>query len=91
MEQIEVSLFTELYSTDDNTVIVPLFDRLVGRYSQKDVYHPETKELLVAAGEILQNKTLKLYAMQVLKRLKFVQFLAALLKAEFVKNVMVVT
>ena len=26
---------TELYNTDDNTVIVPLYDRLVGRYSQK--------------------------------------------------------
>ena len=50
---------TELYNTDDNTVIVPLYDRLVGRYSQKDVYHPETKELLVAAGEIFTEQNAK--------------------------------
>ncbi len=50
---------TELYNTDDNTIIVPLYDRLVGRYSQKDVYHPETKELLVAAGEIFNEQNAK--------------------------------
>ena len=50
---------TELYNTEDNTVIVPLYDRLVGRYSQKDVYHPETKELLVAAGEIFNEQNAK--------------------------------
>ena len=40
---------TELYNNDDKSVIVPLHDRLVGRYSQKDIFHPETKELITEA------------------------------------------
>ena len=35
------------------SVIVPLHDRLVGRYSQKDIFHPETKELIIAGGELI--------------------------------------
>lgn len=34
-----------------NTVIEPLFDRLVGRYSKNDILHPETGELIVAENE----------------------------------------
>ena len=44
---------TELYNNDDKSVIVPLHDRLVGRYSQKDIFHPETKELIIAGGELI--------------------------------------
>lgn len=43
---------TELYN-NDKSVIVPLHDRLVGRYSQKDIFHPETKELIIAGGELI--------------------------------------
>lgn len=46
---------TELYNNDDKSVIVPLHDRLVGRYSQKDIFHPETKELIVGAGEMINE------------------------------------
>ncbi len=46
---------TELYNTSDNSIIVPLYDRLVGRYSQKDVIHPETGEIIVHAGEIMNE------------------------------------
>ena len=46
---------TELYNNDDKSVIVPLHDRLVGRYSQKDIFHPETKELIVGAGEMIDE------------------------------------
>ena len=28
-------------------------DRGVGRYSQKDIFHPETKELIIAGGELI--------------------------------------
>lgn len=44
---------TELYNNDDKSVIVPLYDRLVGRFSQKDIFHPETKELIVGGGELI--------------------------------------
>lgn len=50
---------TELYNTSDNSVIVPLYDRLVGRYSQKDVVHPETGEVLVKAGEMIDEAIAK--------------------------------
>ena len=44
---------TELYNNDDKSVIVPLYDRLVGRFSQKDIFHPETKKLNVSGGELI--------------------------------------
>ena len=50
---------TELYNTSDNSVIVPLYDRLVGRYSQKDIVHPETGETLVKAGEMIDEAIAK--------------------------------
>ncbi len=40
-------------------MIVPLYDRLVGRYSQKDVVHPETGEVLVQAGEMIDEAIAK--------------------------------
>ena len=46
---------TELYNNDDKSVIVPLRDRLVGRFSQKDIFHPETRELIVASGEMISE------------------------------------
>ncbi|WP_270639701.1 DNA-directed RNA polymerase subunit beta' [Longibaculum muris] len=52
-------MVTELYNTSDNSVIVPLYDRLVGRYSQKDIVHPETGEIIVKAGEIMDEATAK--------------------------------
>ena len=50
---------TELYNTSDNSVIVPLYDRLVGRYSQKDIVHPETGEMIVKAGEMMDEAIAK--------------------------------
>ena len=46
-------MVTQLYNTSDNSVIVPLYDRLVGRYSQKDIVNPTTGELIVAAGDLM--------------------------------------
>ena len=50
---------TELYNTADNSVIVPLFDRLVGRYSQKDIYSPVDDHLIVKAGEMMTEAIAK--------------------------------
>jgi DNA-directed RNA polymerase subunit beta' len=36
---------------DNEDIVEPLFDRVLGRTSLQDVYHPETDELLVGAGE----------------------------------------
>ncbi len=52
-------LVTELYNTSDNSVIVPLYDRLVGRCSQKDIYSPLDGELLVKAGEMMDEAIAK--------------------------------
>ncbi len=50
---------TELYNTADNSVIVPLYDRLVGRYSLKDIVHPETGEIIVHANEMIVESLAK--------------------------------
>ena len=50
---------TELYNTDDNTVIVPLYDRLVGRYSKQDVTDPKTGELIIASDEFITDELAK--------------------------------
>lgn len=36
--------------------IVPLFDRIVGRYASKTVWHPETGELIVAAESFISDE-----------------------------------
>ena len=48
-------IVTELYNNDDKSVIVPLRDRLVGRFSQKDIFHPETRELIMVGGELINE------------------------------------
>ena len=37
----------------DKSVIVPLHDRLDGRSTQKDIFHAETNELIIAGGELI--------------------------------------
>ena len=52
-------IVTEMYNTADNSVIVPLYDRLVGRYSLKDIAHPETGEVIVCANEMIDESVAK--------------------------------
>jgi len=52
-------IVTELYNTSDNSVIVPLYDRLVGRHTLKDIVHPETGEVIVKAGEMMNEAIAK--------------------------------
>ena len=42
---------------DNEDIVEPLFDRILGRTSLQDVYHPETDELLVGAGEHIDEVT----------------------------------
>ncbi len=40
---------------EGNEVIESLFDRLTGRFALEDVVHPETGEVVVAAGELIDD------------------------------------
>ncbi|MBL0309983.1 MAG: DNA-directed RNA polymerase subunit beta' [Bacteroidetes bacterium] len=42
---------------DNEDIVEPLFDRILGRTSLLDVLHPETDELLVSAGEEIKEAT----------------------------------
>jgi DNA-directed RNA polymerase subunit beta' len=41
---------------DDTKEIVPLYDRIVGRYASKDVIHPKTKVALVHRNELITEE-----------------------------------
>ena len=43
----------DLYNISDNSIIAPLYDRLVGRNSRVDIFDPKTNELLIAANEMI--------------------------------------
>ncbi len=45
----------EIRSATDDTLIVPLFDRLIGRFSNENITNPETGEVIVARGELITN------------------------------------
>lgn len=49
----------ELYNTADNSIIVPLYDRLVGRYSLKDIIDPNNGEIIVKANEMMNEISAK--------------------------------
>lgn len=42
-----------------NTVIEPLYDRLVGRYTKQDVIDPKTNELIIASDEFITDEIAK--------------------------------
>ena len=48
---------TDLFDTSDNSIIAPLYDRLVGRYTQKDVLHPKTKEMILPRNTLISEET----------------------------------
>jgi len=41
---------------EDKKEIVPLYDRIVGRYASKDVLHPKTKQVLVKRNELITEE-----------------------------------
>jgi DNA-directed RNA polymerase subunit beta' len=41
---------------DDTKEIVPLYDRVVGRYASRDVTHPKTKQVLVKRNELITEE-----------------------------------
>jgi len=44
---------TSLKKNDD--IVEPLYDRILGRTTVHDIYHPDSEELIVAAGELISE------------------------------------
>lgn len=42
--------------TDDGKIIVPLYDRIVGRFASKDIAHPKTKEILAKRNDLITEE-----------------------------------
>ena len=50
------SVVKDIIDTSRNTIVVPLYDRLVGRFSLHDVVDPNTKEVIVEANTMIDEK-----------------------------------
>ncbi len=50
---------SEIRDTSQDAIIVPLFDRLVGRYTVREVIHPETGEVIVGANYLMDEEDAK--------------------------------
>ena len=49
----------EIRDTKKDQVIVPLLDRLIGRYTVREVINPTTGEIIVGANELMDENTAK--------------------------------
>ena len=45
---------------EDGKDIVPLYDRIVGRYASKDIVHPKTKQVLARRNELITEESAQL-------------------------------
>ncbi|QGP91846.1 DNA-directed RNA polymerase subunit beta' [Neomoorella glycerini] len=55
---------------EGNQVIEKMEERLTGRYALEDVYHPETGELLVAAGTMISDEAARAIVAAGIKKVK---------------------
>jgi DNA-directed RNA polymerase subunit beta' len=53
------SIVKDIVNTAQNQVIVKLEERLIGRYSCHDIYHPETGEVIVKGDTLIDEKIAK--------------------------------
>ncbi len=49
----------ELLDRKDNSIIENFFDRIVGRYTKSEIFHPETGELLIGSDEYISDLVAK--------------------------------
>ncbi len=49
----------DIKDTSRDTIITPLFSRLVGRFTIRDVLHPKTKEVIVSGDHLIDEKEAK--------------------------------
>ncbi|MBO5711778.1 MAG: DNA-directed RNA polymerase subunit beta', partial [Acholeplasmatales bacterium] len=52
----EKGMFYEDIIDDSNKVVVPLADRIIGRYAAKDIVNPQTGELIVPRNELISEE-----------------------------------
>ena len=45
----------DLLNDKDNSIIEPLAERILGRFASKRIIHPETKEVILEAGEMISE------------------------------------
>ena len=53
------SIVKDIIDTSNNTVIVKLYDRLVGRYSLYDIVNPQTGEVIVPSNTLISEENAK--------------------------------
>jgi len=53
------SFVQEIVDTSQNTIIVPLFDRLIGRFACHDIFNPENGELIVKGNTLITEEIAK--------------------------------
>ncbi len=46
-------IVSELVNTKDGSIIVPLYDRLVGRFTKQTIVHPQTGEIILEHDELI--------------------------------------
>ena len=51
------TIVSDIVDTSQGTVIVKLFDRLVGRFSCHNIYNPITGELIIPADQLIEEDT----------------------------------
>ena len=51
------TIVSDIVDTAQGTVIVKLFDRLVGRFSCHNIYNPNTGELIIPADQLIEEDT----------------------------------
>ena len=60
----------ELVNTAENSVIVPLYDRLVGRFAMHDVVDPASGEVLAKGNELIDEKAAQAIVKAGIKRVE---------------------
>ncbi len=58
----EKGMYYEDIIDDSNKVVVPLADRIIGRYAAKDIVNPQTGELIVSRNELINEESASLVA-----------------------------
>ncbi len=51
------TIVKDIIDTSQNSILVKLYDRLIGRYSCHDVIHPETGEVIVKGNTLIDEKS----------------------------------
>ena len=87
MEHSEVPAVTALKDNED--IVEPLAERILGRVSVHDIFDPITDELILNSGDEITEEIARRIRIHPLKKWKYVPFLPVKRSEEDVQNVMV--